>query len=59
MSDFCPHCDDFSIDASRARRTKNHEAPEKPEKNDPGEKESGSTKTKIKIDVDSTDENAD
>jgi len=22
MSDFCPHCDDFSIDASRAGRIK-------------------------------------
>ena len=30
MSDYCPHCDDFSIDASRARRTENREAKEKP-----------------------------
>jgi hypothetical protein len=33
MSDFCPHCDDFFIDASRARRTDNHEAKEEPKKN--------------------------
>ena len=59
MSDFCPHCDDFSIDASRAGRTKKHEVPEKPKKKDPGPEKSGMPKNKITIDVDSTDEDAD
>ena len=60
MSDFCHHCDDFSIDASRARRTDNHEAKEKPKKN--GSKPrwgNGSSGNKITINVDSSDENAD
>ena len=29
MSDFCPHCDDFSIDASRAGRIEELERPAK------------------------------
>ena len=29
MSDFCPHCDDFSIDASRAGRIEEFERQEK------------------------------
>ena len=60
MSDFCPHCDDFSIDASRARRTENHEAKEKPKKNaSKPRKGNGSSGNKITINVDSSDENAD
>ena len=60
MSDFCPHCDDFSIDASRARRTDNHEAKEKPKKNaSKPRKGNGSSGNKITINVDSSDENAD
>ena len=57
MSDYCPHCDDFSIDASRARRTDNHEAKEKPKKN--GSKPKRGNGNKITINVDSSDENAD
>ena len=57
MSDFCPHCDDFSIDASRARRTDNPEAKEKPKKN--GSKPKRGNGNKITINVDSSDENAD
>ena len=57
MPDFCPHCDDFSIDASRARRTDNHEAKEKPKKN--GSKPKRGNGNKITINVDSSDENAD
>ena len=52
MSDFCPHCDDFSIDASRARkepvkngRTLNTDTVKKPKK--------------IIINVDDSNENAD
>ena len=60
MSDFCPHCDDFSIDASRAGRMEKQKSPEKPENNGSGPKqESGTTRNKIKINVDSSDENAD
>ena len=60
MSDFCPHCDDFSIDSSRAGRVKKRKAPEKPKNNGSGPKqESGTTRNKIKINVDSSDENAD
>ena len=60
MSDFCPHCDDFSIDASRAGRMEKHKAPEKPENNGSGPKQgNGTTRNKIKINVDSSDENAD
>ena len=57
MSDFCPHCDDFSIDASRARRTDNREAKEKPKKN--ASKPRRRNGNKITINVDSSDENAD
>ena len=60
MSDFRPHCDDFSIDASRARRMEKHKAPKKPENNVSGPKQGrGTTRNKIKINVDSSDENAD
>ena len=44
MSNFCPCCDDFSIDASRARRKPKIKLNEKP---------------KIKINVDNSDNNAD
>ena len=61
MSDFCPHCDDFSIDASRARRTDNREAKEKPKKKP--EKNTSKPRRgdgyKITINVDSSDENED
>ena len=57
MSDFCPHCGDFSIDASGARRTDNHEAKEKPKKN--GSKPKRGNGNKITINVDSSDENSD
>ena len=60
MSDFCPHCDDFSIDASRARRTDNDEAKMNPKKNaSKPRKGNGSSGNKITINVDSSDENAD
>ena len=52
MSDFCPHCDDFSIGASRARN--------KPVKN--GRTPNTNTGKKPKnliINVDDSDENAD
>ena len=52
MSDYCPHCDDFSIDASRARR--------EPVKNDRTSDINVSKKhKKIIINVDDSDENAD
>ena len=57
MSDFCPHCDDFSIDASRARITDNQETKENPKKN--GSKPRRGNGNKITINVDSSDENAD
>lgn len=44
MSNFCPCCDDFSIDASRARRKPKIKLNEKP---------------KIKINVDNSDNNVD
>ena len=52
MSDYCPHCDDFSIDASRAGR--------EPVKNDrtPNTDVNKELK-KIIINVDDSDENAD
>ena len=48
MSDYCPHCDDFSIDASRAGRMKRQETPKKPFKKNSGEKNSGPAKNKLK-----------
>ena len=60
MSDFCPHCDDFSIDASRVKRTDNQEAKEKPKKNGSKPRRgNGSSRNKITINVDSSNENAD
>ena len=60
MSACCPHCDDFSIDSSRAGGMKKRKAPENPKNNGSGPKqESGTTRNKIKINVDSSDENAD
>ena len=60
MSDLCPHCDDFSIDASRAGRIEELEQREKlkdeaakPKKTRP------LTKKRIVINVDSSDANAD
>ena len=32
MSDFCPHCDDFSIDATRAKKIKKLSSKGNPEK---------------------------
>jgi len=57
MSDFCSHCDDLSIDASRARRTDNQEVKEKQKRN--GSKPRKGNGNKITINVDSSDENAD
>ena len=52
MSDYCPHCDDFSIDTSRARR--------KPmKKENPPDDGVDKKEKKIIIDVDDSDENAD
>lgn len=52
MSDYCPHCDDFSIDASRARR--------KPVGNSrTSNTDIGKNPKKIVINVDDSDENAD
>ena len=60
MSGFCPHCDDFSIDASRVRRMDELERQEKlkdeaakPKKTRP------LAKKRIVINVDSSDANAD
>ena len=51
MSDFCPCCDDFSMDASRAKKKPVVKLLTK---------ESGTKKTKkIVINVDNSDENAD
>ena len=51
MSDYCPHCDDFSIDASRARR--------KPVKNGrTSDIDADKKSQKIIINVDDSDENA-
>ena len=60
MSDFCPHCDDFPIDASRVRRMDNKEPKEKQEKNvSQPRRGNGNTGNKITVNVDSSDENAD
>lgn len=48
MSDFCPHCDDFSIDASRAKKKSIIKPKKKPEK-----------KPKLTINVDNSNLNAD
>ena len=52
MSDYCPHCDDFSIDASRARNkpVKNGQTPNA---------NRGKKPKKMIINVDDSDENAD
>ena len=60
MSDFCPHCDDFSIDASRAGRIEELELQEKSkEKAANPKKTRRPAKKRIVINVDSSDENAD
>ena len=60
MSDFCPHCDDFSIDASRAGRIEELEQRAKSkEKAAKTKKTSRPAKKRIVINVDSSDENAD
>ena len=60
MSDFCPHCDDFSIDASRVRRMEELERQEKSkEKAADPKKTRRPAKKRIVINVDSSDENAD
>ncbi len=60
MSDFCPHCDDFSIDASRAGRIEELERPAKSKgKATNPKKTHRPAKKRIVINVDSSDENAD
>ena len=60
MSDFCPHCDDFSIDASRAGRIEELELQEKSkEKAANPKKTRRPAKKRIVINVDSSNENAD
>ena len=57
MSNFCPHCDDFSIDVSRSRKTENREAKEKPKME--GSKPNRGNGNKITINVDSSNGNSD
>ena len=60
MSDFCPHCDDFSIGASRAGRIEELELQEKSkEKAANPKKTRRPAKKRIVINVDSSNENAD
>ena len=60
MSDFCPHCDDFSIDASRATRMDELERQEKSKDEVAKPKKTRRLpRKKIVINVDSSDENAD
>ena len=60
MSDFCPHCDDFSIDASRATRMDELERQEKSKDEAAKPKKTRRLpRKKIVINVDSSDENAD
>ena len=60
MSDFCPHCDDFSIDASRAGRIEELERPAKSKgKATNPKKTHRPAKKRIVINVDSSDENSD
>ena len=60
MSDFCPHCDDFSIDASRAGRMDELERQEKSKDEVAKPKKTRRLpRKKIVINVDSSDENAD
>ena len=60
MSDFCPHCDDFSIDASRAGRIEELERPAKSKGKATNPKKTHQpAKKRIVINVDSSDENAD
>ena len=60
MSDFCPHCDDFSIDASRATRMDELERQEKSKDEVAKPKKTRRLpREKTVINVDSSDENAD
>ena len=60
MSDFCPHCDDFSIDASRAGKMDELERQEKSKDEVAKPKKTRRLpRKKIVINVDSSDENAD
>ena len=60
MSDFCPHCDDFSIDASRAGKIGELERPAKSKgKATNPKKTHRPAKKRIVINVDSSDENLD
>ena len=60
MSDFCPHCDDFSIDASRAGRIEELERPAKSKgKATNPKKTHRPAKKRIVINVDNSDENSD
>ena len=60
MPEFCPHCDDFSIDASRASRTKNPAAKEQSKKKESKPRKGNENRVnKLTINVDSSDENAD
>ena len=59
MSDFCPHCDDFSIDASRAGRIEELERQEKlKDEVAKPKKTRRPAKKRIVINVDSSDENS-
>ena len=60
MSDYCPHCDDFSIDASRAGRIEELERPAKSQgKATNPKKTHRPAKKRIVINVDSSNKNAD
>ena len=60
MSDFCPHCDDFSVDASRATRMDEVEGQVKSKgKSTNPKKTRRHVKKGIVINVDSSDENSD
>jgi len=58
MSDFCPCCDDFSMDASRAKKKPVVKVLPKRVKLLPKKKRI-TVKSKIVINVDNSDENAD
>ena len=60
MSDFCAHCDDFSIDASRVRRMDEVERQEKSKDEAANLKKTRRpTNKRIVIGVDSSDTNVD
>ena len=60
MSDFCPHCDDFSIDASRAGRIEEFNRQEKSKGKPRNPKKTRRLpRKKMVINVDGSDANAD